>query len=123
VGKVGLDDAILTKPGPLDPVERARIMEHPAAGAGILKLTPALAGLAPLVRHHHEWYGGGGYPDGLSGEDIPLGARALAVADAFDAMTSNRPYRAALPMGEAMRRLQADSGKQFDPAVVAAFMQ
>jgi diguanylate cyclase (GGDEF)-like protein len=123
VGKVGLDDAILTKPGPLDPVERALIMEHPAAGARILKLTPALAGLAPLVRHHHEWYVGGGYPDGLSGEDIPLGARVLAVADAFDAMTSNRPYRAALPIGEAMGRLQAGSGKQFDPAMVAAFMQ
>gem|GEM_PF-1267901 len=123
IGKVGVEDSVLTKRGPLDPVERALVMEHPTAGASILKVTPALAGLAPSVRSHHEWYGGGGYPDGISGDAIPRNARILAVADAFDAMTSDRPYRTALRVEEALKRLLEGAGTQFDPAIVRAFRE
>lgn len=123
VGKVVVEDRVLAKRGPLDSVERALVMEHSIAGAGILRRTEALAGLAPLVRSHHEWYGGGGYPDGITGDDIPFGARILAVADAFDAMTSDRPYRTALPVEEALDRLRAGENTQFDPAPVSALLE
>ncbi|MDP2872426.1 MAG: GAF domain-containing protein [Bacillota bacterium] len=122
VGKVVVEDRVLAKRGPLDSVERALVMEHSVAGAGILRRTEALAALAPLVRWHHEWYGGGGYPDGIKDDDIPVGSRILAVADAFDAMTSDRPYRTALPIDEAEERLRAGQYTQFDPAAAQAFL-
>jgi diguanylate cyclase (GGDEF)-like protein len=122
VGKVVVEDRVLAKRGPLDSVERALVMEHSVAGANILRCTEALANLAPLIRSHHEWYGGGGYPDGIRGSDIPRGARILAVADAFDAMTSDRPYRTSLPIEEALERLRAGRDTQFDPLAVEAML-
>ncbi|MHB0884808.1 MAG: GAF domain-containing protein [Bacillota bacterium] len=121
IGKIGLDDGILRKKGILDPLERAQMMEHPTKGANILQQVAAFREIVPLVKHHHEWFAGGGYPDGLSGPAIPLGARVLAVADAFDAMTTDRPYRLGLTPEEALSRLAAGSGTQFDPTIVGAF--
>jgi HD-GYP domain-containing protein (c-di-GMP phosphodiesterase class II) len=115
VGKIGISDAILLKPGPLTDEEWAIMRSHPLIGERMLNgidfLTPAL----PVIRHHHERWDGGGYPDSIAGEDIPIGARIVAVCDAFDAMTSDRPYRAALPLEVACEELRRDAGKQFDP--------
>ena len=99
IGKIGVPDAILQKPGRLDAAERALMREHPDVGAKILRDNLALTPLVPLVRHHHERYDGTGYPDGLRGDDIPLGAAIIAVADTFPTMTTDRPYRKALPLG------------------------
>jgi putative nucleotidyltransferase with HDIG domain len=123
LGKVGIPDAVLIKPGPLDPVERALMQTHAAAGAEILSKYSMFRPGAAIVRHHHENYDGTGYPDGLVGQAIPLGARVLAVADAFDAMTSDRPYRAALPLEEALRRLRSGAGTQWDPVVAGTFLR
>lgn len=123
VGKVGVDDRVLRKEGPLTPDERAAMMEHPVIGAEVLEPAAALRHLIPGVRWHHEWINGGGYPDGLKGEDIPLDARIIGAADAFDAMTSSRPYRGAMTREEAMRRLVAGAGVQFDARVVEVARQ
>lgn len=122
IGKLGVDDTVLRKTGPLTPAERAMMMQHPVIGAEVLQKANVLTDLLPGVRWHHEWYGGGGYPDGLRGEAIPLDARIMAVADALDAMTSDRPYRPALGPEEALRRLREGSPAQFDPQVVAALL-
>jgi putative nucleotidyltransferase with HDIG domain len=121
IGKIGLAPGLLEKPGALTPEERRQMEEHSAIGERILANVEDYAEIAVIVRHHHERWDGGGYPDGLTGEAIPMISRILAVADAYDAMTSHRPYRAALPGTEAKRRLRESSGSQFDPAVVAAF--
>jgi putative nucleotidyltransferase with HDIG domain len=121
VGKIGVPDAILTKPGPLDASEIAVLQQHPQVGARMLSAVPFLREVLPAVRHHHERWDGQGYPDGLAGSAIPPEAAILMVADAFDAMTSSRTYRPALPLAEARRRLREGSGVQFDPGVVAAF--
>lgn len=123
IGKIGIDDQILRKVGPLDPIERAVMMSHPASGAAILEKTQAHVDMVPLIRHHHEWYAGGGYPDGIAGDRIPLGARILAVADAFDAMISDRTYRLGLGADQARERLIAGQNVQFDPQVVQAFIR
>ncbi|HEY8425232.1 MAG TPA: diguanylate cyclase [Limnochordales bacterium] len=123
VGKIGVADSVLRKPGPLDPAERAVMMAHAELGARIVGANPALAELVPLVRHHHEWYSGRGYPDGLKGEAIPLGAAIISVADAFDTMTTGRPYRKASPLEEAMAELRRCAGTQFHPRVVEALAQ
>ncbi len=123
IGKIGISDQILRKVGPLDPIERAVMMSHPASGAAILEKTQAHVDMVPLIRHHHEWFAGGGYPDGISGDRIPLGARILAVADALDAMISDRPYRLGLGLDQARERLMAGQGTQFDPQVVQAFLR
>lgn len=120
LGKIGTPDAILRKDGPLTPAERGEIVRHPADGARILRGLGFLREEAQLVRHHHESYDGSGYPDGLAGGAIPLGARILAAADTLDAMTTDRPYRKGLPFSEARRELQRCAGAQFDPAVIAA---
>ncbi|MDO8672538.1 MAG: HD domain-containing protein [Dehalococcoidia bacterium] len=117
IGKIGVDDAVLNKPGLLSPIEQAAMMTHAEIGAAILREMEDFRALVPLAKHHHERYDGRGYPDGLAGEAIPLGARILAVADAFSAMTSNRPYRRALSVEEAASRLGAGKGSQFDPLV------
>ena len=123
VGKLSIPDAILLKPGPLTSEER-RVMEtHAAKGESILSKVPGLAAVGNLVRHHHERFDGAGYPDGLAGEAIPVGARIIAVADAYDAMTTDRPYRAALSHTAALTELRRVQGAQFDPALVAAFQQ
>lgn len=123
VGKVGIATAILKKPGRLTEEEYEQIKQHPVLGEYIIHRIPALRHLAPLVRSHHEWFNGRGYPDGLAGEAIPLGARIIAVADAFDAMTSDRPYRRAYTAEVSARELAACAGTQFDPKVVKAFLE
>jgi diguanylate cyclase (GGDEF)-like protein/putative nucleotidyltransferase with HDIG domain len=123
VGKIGVPDAVLTKPGKLTEEELSAISEHPAIGERMLSRVPFLGEILPAVRHHHERWDGGGYPDALAGDAIPRDAAILMVADSFDAMTSNRTYRSALSMEEACRRVREGSGTQFDPRVVGAFEQ
>ncbi len=122
IGKIGIPDSILQKPGRLDPDERALIMEHAALGAKIISENSALIPLAPLVRHHHEWFNGGGYPDRLEGTEIPLGAAIISVADTYDTMTTDRPYRSAPGREKALAELDRCSGTQFHPDVVATFL-
>jgi diguanylate cyclase (GGDEF)-like protein len=121
VGKIAVPDAILDKPGALDPVEWSFMRRHPLIGERILLAAPALRPVARLVRSSHERWDGGGYPDGLSGSEIPLGARVVAVCDAFDAMTTERPYRTSVSDADAIMELRRCAGTQFDPMVVAAF--
>jgi putative nucleotidyltransferase with HDIG domain len=123
IGKIGIPGYILNKPGPLTYEEFNGIMKtHSNLGANIVKDVPFLHDLHKLILHHHEHYNGCGYPEGLRGEQIPVGARILHVADAFEAMTSNRPYRNSLGKTEAIKRLKEGSGQQFDPAVISAFL-
>jgi diguanylate cyclase (GGDEF)-like protein len=122
VGKLAIPDAILEKPGPLDDDEWALMRRHTIVGERILLAAPALAAVAPLVRASHERWDGRGYPDGLAGEQIPLGARIVSLCDAFDAMVTDRSYRAAMPIAEALTELERCAGAQFDPAVVCAFL-
>jgi diguanylate cyclase (GGDEF)-like protein len=121
VGKIAVPDAILEKPGPLDPVEWSFMRRHPLIGERILLAAPALRPVARLVRSSHERWDGSGYPDGLRGDEIPLGARVVAVCDAFDAMTTERAYREPIPESEALAELRRCAGSQFDPMVVEAF--
>ena len=122
VGKFGVPDAILDKPAALDDAEWMFMRKHTIIGERILSSAPALATAAKIVRATHERWDGGGYPDGLAGADIPLGARIIAVCDAYDAMTSNRPYRTAMSPEGAVAELKRYSGTQFDPKVVKAFL-
>jgi diguanylate cyclase (GGDEF)-like protein len=121
VGKLAIPDRILAKPGPLDEREWEFMRRHPVIGERILQGAPALRDVALLVRASHERWDGTGYPDGTRGRDIPLGARIIAVCDAFDAMTSERPYRPAILAASALQELRRNAGTQFDPEVVAAF--
>jgi HD-GYP domain-containing protein (c-di-GMP phosphodiesterase class II) len=114
-------DAILFKTGPLTKDERAVIAQHPVTGAEILRDVKFLGDGIDVVRHHHERWDGGGYPDGLAGEAIPLPARVFAVADTLDALTTDRPYRAAVGWDVARAVIHDAAGTQFDPAVVAAY--
>lgn len=122
VGKIGVPDAILKKPGRLDDDERAIMETHPALGELIVRKAPQLAATLPGVRHHHERWDGKGYPDGLAGEMIPLIARLLAIADTFDAMTSDRPYRKGLGWDVALEEIARGAGTQFDPALAPLFV-
>ena len=122
IGMPSAGESALSSDRPLSTVERGLITMHPVIAAEILEQAPALAQVAPIVYHHHERYDGSGYVGGLAGEAIPLGSRVLAVADAFVAMTSRRPYRDALSESEALKELRKESGTQFDPAVVDAFL-
>jgi cyclic di-GMP phosphodiesterase len=123
VGKIGIPDRILRKPGALSEDERALMMTHTLLGEQMLAGIPFLQGSGmQIVRSHHERWDGGGYPDQLVGDEIPIGARIFAVADALDAMTSDRPYRAAGPWERAREEVIAESGRQFDPDVVTAFL-
>ena len=121
VGKRAVSDRILLKPAGLTEEERGEMRKHPSEGYRLLKPIGSLAEAAEIVRAHHERFDGAGYPRGLRGEEIPLGARIFAVADAFDALTSDRPYRKASSYAEALRAIVEESGAQFDPHVVAAF--
>ncbi|HEY2637017.1 MAG TPA: HD domain-containing phosphohydrolase, partial [Solirubrobacteraceae bacterium] len=122
VGKVAIPETILDKPGPLDAAERAFMHRHTIIGERIVAAAPALARAARLVRSSHEFWNGRGYPDGLAGEEIPLGARVVAACDAFEAITSDRPYRAARSITQAVLELERCAGTQFDPPVVAALV-
>ena len=123
VGKIGTSDAVLRKNQTLDSAEHGEVRRHPADGADILGRAKSLQKYIPAVRHHHEYYDGKGYPDGLDGDKIPLFAAIIAIADAFDAMTSFRPYRNAMPVEEALRELANGAGKQFHPELVRAFLR
>jgi len=123
LGKIGVPDSVLNKPGRLSDEEYQAIRMHPALSMKILEPLPHLANLMPIIYHHHERYNGHGYIDGKAGEDIPLGARIIAVADAYEAMTSDRPYRKALSREEAVSELKRNAGTQFDPKVVDAFLR
>jgi diguanylate cyclase (GGDEF)-like protein/putative nucleotidyltransferase with HDIG domain len=121
IGKVGVPDAILTKPGKLEEHEWRIIKQHSAEGARIVDRVKDLAPLVPLIRHHHEWFNGTGYPDGLKAQEIPLGARIITVADAYDTMTTVRPYRNVVSHEDACAELRRCAGTQFEPALVEAF--
>jgi HD-GYP domain-containing protein (c-di-GMP phosphodiesterase class II) len=124
VGKIGVRDAVLLKEARLDRDERIEMNRHPEIGARIAGEVKQLGPEVPIIRHHHEWFNGSGYPDRLEGENIPLGARILHVADAFEAMTSPRPYRPKpLTTEQALREIRKYTGVQFDPKVVEAFVR
>jgi diguanylate cyclase (GGDEF)-like protein len=123
IGKIGVPDAILAKPGPLTPEERVIVETHPVLGERILGPIEQLGEVGRIVRSCHERYDGGGYPDGLAGEDIPLESRIIFVCDAYHAMTTDRPYRGALVGADARRRLSQAAGTQFDPHVVETFLR
>ncbi|MBI6546998.1 MAG: diguanylate cyclase [Cyanobacteria bacterium NC_groundwater_1444_Ag_S-0.65um_54_12] len=123
IGKIGIADAVLHKPGALNYAERALMMQHPVKGAQILQPVRGLRHLIPFIRHHHERWDGNGYPDGLSGHDIPLGGRILAMADAYDVMNNHRVYRRSRNAEDMLRELRAMSGKQFEPAIVEVLLE
>jgi len=122
IGKIGIPDAILLKPGPLTPEEWTIMRTHPEVGQHLIERIPFLRGAVPIVYHHHEKWDGTGYPLGLRGEAIPLGARIFAVADALDAMTFDRPYSKAVPFDAARKEIQRCAGSHFDPVVVETFL-
>lgn len=122
IGKIGLSDKILNKPGALDDDEQKRMQRHAVLGAEIISPLRSTAALLPIIRHHHERWDGQGYPNGLVGEQIPLGARIVAIADAFVAMTSPRPYRPPLSPDKALQTLQSGAGRQWDSRLVALFV-
>lgn len=123
IGKIGINEAVLTKPGLLTDAERGEMQRHPLIGAEILRPLRLGRVVVPIVRGHHERWDGRGYPDGLEGQAIPMGARIVAVVDAFDAMTYDRPYRARLNADEARAELIRHSGTQFDPGVVDLLLE
>jgi putative nucleotidyltransferase with HDIG domain len=122
IGKLGIPDSILLKPGSLTSDERKTMQQHVRIGFNLVKGIPFLEGAAEIVLTHHERFDGGGYPAGSSGREIPVAGRIFAVVDAFDAITSDRPYRAASPLQAAREIIRQEAGRQFDPYVVAAFL-
>jgi putative two-component system response regulator len=124
LGKIAVPDGILLKPGPLDPMEQERIRAHPGAGSDLVLGLRSMELVRPIMRHHHEKWDGSGYPDGLKGAAIPLGARIISVVDVFDALHTERPYKAALPRSEAVSLLirETDAG-YWDPKVVETFLE
>jgi response regulator RpfG family c-di-GMP phosphodiesterase len=121
IGKIHMPDSVLLKPGLLSDQERAVMQQHPAIGFEMLRHNPLLVDAAEIVLTHHERYDGSGYPMGLKGENIPLGARICAIADTFDALTSVRPYRTPMGFEEACSYIQSERGRQFDPHIVDMF--
>jgi putative two-component system response regulator len=122
IGKIGIKDEVLQKPGPLSFEEYQHVKEHPLIAVRILEGVEFFVDKIPMIRHHHEHFDGTGYPDGLAGEAIPIEARIIAVADAFDAMISERPHRRALFLGHILAELEKYKGKQFDPSVLEIFL-
>jgi HD-GYP domain-containing protein (c-di-GMP phosphodiesterase class II) len=123
VGKIGVKEAILQKPGRLTEDEYAEMKAHPVTSGNIMSAVRRFKTMLPALYHHHESYSGKGYPRGLHGEEIPLLARIVAVADTFDAMTSDRPYRKGLPLETAVEEIRKNIGVQFDPRCAEAFFQ
>jgi two-component system cell cycle response regulator len=122
IGKIAVPDSILQKPGTLTDAELEVMRRHSVVGERILARSPQLRAIAPLVRASHERWDGKGYPDGLAGEEIPLGARIISICDAYDAMTHDRPYRPARSAQEALAELHRGAGRRFDPRLVAVFL-
>jgi HD-GYP domain-containing protein (c-di-GMP phosphodiesterase class II) len=122
VGKLGISVKVLDKPGRLEDEELQHVMQHPSIGGRILDPISAFADIMPIITDHHEKYDGTGYPNGLAGEEIHINARILAVADTYDAMTSDRPYRKGRPPEVAIEEICRQAGTQFDPKVVDAFL-
>ena len=123
VGKLGIPDRLLNKPGPLTVEEYDEVKQHATMGAELLAAVPFNGPLAQIVRHHHENWDGTGYPDALSGENIPVGARVLAVVDCYDALTSDRPYRRALSHQCAIAMIRERRGTMYDPEITDAFLR
>src|SRR4030095_1278636 len=123
IGKLGIPDQLLHKPGPLTADEYARVEQHAGVGADILSAGPFTGALALIVRHHHENWDGTGYPDGLRGDAIPLGARVLAIVDCYDALTSDRPYRRSLSHDRAIAMIQERRGTMYEPDIADAFLR
>jgi putative two-component system response regulator len=123
IGKIGVDEMIIRKPGPLTTEEAAQMRRHPEIGAQIISQMRFAREVAPIISGHHEYWDGSGYPHGLRGEEIPIGARIITVVDAYDAMMTDRPYRAALGETETLRRLREARGTQFDPDMLDVFLQ
>jgi putative nucleotidyltransferase with HDIG domain len=123
LGKIGISNDILLKPGALTPEERHIMQDHPTIGANILSSYSAFQGSVDIVKHHHERWDGRGYPNGLKGEEIPIGSRIITVVDSFDSMTADRPYRRGMTVDDAVSRLKDGMGTQFDPRVSATFIQ
>jgi len=122
VGKIGISDDILRKPGPLEDYEFEIMRQHPTIGEGIILPLSGFLNLRDPIRHHHEWLNGQGYPDHLKGDEIPMSSRILAVVDSYDAMTSDRPYRKALGKEIARQELLKYKGIRYDPTVVDVFL-
>jgi HD-GYP domain-containing protein (c-di-GMP phosphodiesterase class II) len=122
IGKIGIPEYILNKPAALTKEEREIIESHVLVAEAIVSHTPYLREVAPIILHHHEFYDGSGYPDGLKAEEIPLEARILAIADAYHAMTSDRPYRKGMPPEAALQEMERLAGKQFDPQLLPVFV-
>src|SRR5262249_40353231 len=122
MGKLAVPEYILNKPGPLTPAEFAKMKLHASVGADILSAIDFPYPVVPIVRHHHENWDGSGYPDGIAGADIPVGARILSVVDCFDALTSDRPYRPRLADKDALKILTDRRGTMYDPIVVDTFL-
>lgn len=123
IGKLEIPDDLLTKEGWLTAPEIETVCEHAARGADIVSRVPALADLAGAVRHHHEWFDGRGYPDGLQGEEIPWVSRVISICDAFDSMITPRPYAPALSVDQALEELRRGAGTQFDPELTRLFVE
>ena len=123
IGKIAVNSTVLRKPGPLTEEELAQIRTHPVSGARLIEAVEDFRSALPYVLHHHERWDGAGYPHGLRGEEIPIEARLLGVADAFDAMTSDRSYRPALSVEQALAELERCAGSQFDPALADTFVE
>jgi HD-GYP domain-containing protein (c-di-GMP phosphodiesterase class II) len=123
IGKVGIPENILSKNGPLDPEEWDTMKRHVWFGEQLLEPLHAIAGVRQMVRHHHEMFDGSGYPERLAGEGIPLGARIIAVADAYDTITSERTYKKARPGSAALEEIKRCAGAQFDPEIVRVFLE
>ncbi len=121
IGKIGTPEDILHKPGALRPEEFEKIKEHPAKGAAILSNISEFSDIIKWIRHHHEWYDGKGYPDRIAAEDIPIEARIITIADAYDAMTSDRPYRKGMPIDEVIKIMEEFNRSQFDPDILSVF--
>ncbi len=122
IGKLGIPDRILLKPSKLSLEEYEVMKAHTTLGSGLLETSYGLSNLIPIVRHHHEWFDGSGYPDGLKGKNIPLEARIVSLADAVEAMASDRPYRKVLEPDEILLEIQRAAGTQFDPDIVKVFI-
>jgi HD-GYP domain-containing protein (c-di-GMP phosphodiesterase class II) len=123
IGMIGVRDELLTKHSKLSSHEYKEVMQHALHGAEIISKIKQLSYIVPIVKHHHERYDGEGFPDGLAGEKIPLHARIIALADSFDAMTSNRPYRKSLSYDWAIEEIKRQAGSQFDPELVDIYVK